>query len=136
MTVSAFGSFFYEALPNPKSSYQAEVVELSSKQEYGFRMTQMQLKASFSPLPYREDQRGPRKRKLTRTALFGRTDRVLNPKLACFVSGITIPRVLVAVRVGGAVRVGSGKLPNWIHIHAWFICLLLWLRWSGLSLSA
>jgi hypothetical protein len=23
---------------------------------------------------------------------------------------------------------------NWIH--AWFICLLLWLRWSGLSLSA
>lgn len=31
---------------------------------------------------------------------------------------------------------GSGKLPNWIHIHAWFICLLLWLRWSGLSLSA
>lgn len=51
-------------------------------------------------------------------------------------SGITIPRVLVAVRVGGAVRVGSGKLPNWIHIHARFICLLLWLRWSGLSLSA
>lgn len=51
-------------------------------------------------------------------------------------SGITIPRVLVAVRVGGAIRVGSGKLPNRIHIHAWFICLLLWLRWSGLSLSA
>jgi len=79
MTVSAFGSFFYEALPSPKSSYQAEVVELSSKQEYGFGMTRMQLKASSSPLPYREDQRGPRKRKLTRTALFGRTDRVLNP---------------------------------------------------------
>ncbi|KAJ8612891.1 hypothetical protein MRB53_036522 [Persea americana] len=36
MTVSAFGSLFYEALPSPKSSYQAEVVELSSKQEYLF----------------------------------------------------------------------------------------------------
>ena len=72
--------------------------------------------------------RGPRKRKLTRT-LVGRTECSI-PRLACSVSGITIPRVLVAVRVG------SGKLPNWIHIHAWFICLLLWLRWSGLSLSA